>query len=81
MDGKSGVSPHSPEQPEQLAALRRVMEMTGCSKTRIYGLINQGAFPAPLKLWGRSLWVVSEVQTWIRQQVRDRPRLQPRKHG
>ena len=66
---------------EELAPLNRVMAMTGCSRTRVYGLIKEGAFPAPLKLWGRSLWVVSEVQSWIHQQIRDCPRLQVRQHG
>jgi len=62
------------QQLEELAPIARVIAMTGCSRTRIYGLIKAGTFPAPLRLWGRSLWVVSEVQIWIREQIRICPR-------
>ncbi|MDR1074812.1 MAG: AlpA family phage regulatory protein [Xanthomonadaceae bacterium] len=72
---------NTPTEIEELAPLQRVLTMTGCSRTRIYGLIKEGAFPAPIKLWGRSLWVVSEVQGWIRQQIDGRPRLRNMKHG
>lgn len=63
------------EQLEELLPISRVMAITGCSRTRIYGLIKAGEFPAPLKMWGRSIWVLSEVQAWVREQIRDRPRM------
>lgn len=61
---------------EELLPLKRVMDMTGCSRTRIYGLIKEGSFPLPLKMWGRSLWVLSEIQAWIQEQIRERSRLE-----
>lgn len=60
---------------EELAPIARVMAMTGCSRTRLYSEIKVGKFPAPLKKWGRSLWVVSEVRAWIRLQIEQCPRM------
>jgi prophage regulatory protein len=66
---------------EELATIARVMQMTGCSRTRIYGEIKAGRFPAPLKVWGRSLWVVSEVQAWIQHTIATSPRMPVRSMG
>ena len=66
---------------EELATIARVMAMTGCSRTRIYGEIKAGRFPAPLKVWGRSLWVVSEVQAWILHTIATAPRMDVRNVG
>lgn len=66
---------------EELATIARVMQMTGCSRTRIYGEIKAGRFPAPLKVWGRSLWVVSEVQAWILHTIATSPRMDVRNVG
>lgn len=60
---------------EELADLRRVMAMTACSRSRVYRMIAAGAFPRPLALGGRSLWVVSEVQAWIRATIKQAPRV------
>jgi prophage regulatory protein len=63
------------EKLEELADLKRVCQMTACSRTRVYGMMKAGTFPAPLRLGGRSLWVVSEVQAWIRRTIEQCPRV------
>ena len=66
-----------PEAYEELADLRRVMAMTAMSRSRVYLEMRakDRPFPKPLKLGGRSVWVVSEVQAWIRAVIDTSPRL------
>jgi prophage regulatory protein len=61
------------DQTEQLIRLPRVMELTGRSKAAIYA---DETFPKPIKLGsggvGRaSAWVLSEVNFWIHQRIRE----------
>ncbi len=44
--------------------------MTGMGSTWIYEQIKTGAFPAPIKIGRRSLWVLSELDAWVRDQIR-----------
>ena len=39
--------------------------ITGFSAKHIYHLINQGSFPAPVKIGRASLWRLSEINSWI----------------
>jgi len=39
--------------------------ITGFSVKHIYHLINQGQFPAPVKIGRASLWRLSEINSWI----------------
>ncbi|MEO1767971.1 helix-turn-helix transcriptional regulator [Thiobacter aerophilum] len=51
---------------EKLLRLPKVIDATGYSKSRIYALIKEGAFPAPLKLGDRAVgWRESEIEAWI----------------
>ncbi|MDY4296785.1 MULTISPECIES: AlpA family phage regulatory protein [unclassified Xanthomonas] len=62
------------EKLEELCALARVRAMTGMGTTFIYGEIKDGRFPKPIRVGRRSLWVLSEVQRWVAQQItRNRP--------
>lgn len=51
--------------------LATVKARTGLSRTTLYRRIDQGRFPAPVALGGRSVgWVDSEVDAWIEEQTR-----------
>ena len=39
--------------------------ITGFSAKHIYHLINEGKFPAPIKIGRASLWRVSDINAWI----------------
>ena len=39
--------------------------ITGFSAKHLYHLINQGKFPAPIKIGRASLWSVSDINQWI----------------
>lgn len=39
--------------------------ITGFSAKHIYHLINEGRFPAPIKIGRASLWRVSDVNAWL----------------
>ena len=38
--------------------------ITGFSAKHIYHLINEGKFPAPVKIGRASLWRLSEINSW-----------------
>ncbi|NRP10610.1 MULTISPECIES: AlpA family transcriptional regulator [unclassified Marinobacterium] len=49
-----------------LLKLTDVIAATGLSRSYIYHLAKQGAFPKPIKLSERSsAWVQSELEAWI----------------
>lgn len=59
---------------EELLSLDRMRQMTGMGTTFIYGEIQVGRFPRSIRIGRRPLWMQSEVQGWIRQQiVQNRP--------
>ena len=60
---------------EELAPLARVLGMTGLSRSGVYRAIAAGTFPRPIAHGGRSLWVLSEVQDWIRRTIDQAPRV------
>lgn len=39
--------------------------ITGFSAKHIYHLINEGRFPAPIKIGRASLWRLSDVNAWL----------------
>lgn len=50
---------------DELREMRELTEMTRLSKSTIYKLIADGAFPAPVKVGRRSMWKYSEILNWI----------------
>lgn len=55
---------------EKIIRLPQVMEKVGLKKSAIYKLINEGSFPAQIKLGKRaSGWLESDVQVWIMKQA------------
>lgn len=59
------------DQVEELLGMGRVTRVTGHSKTWIYDRVNDGSFPAPIKVGRRTLWVMSEVQRWVRSRIEE----------
>lgn len=39
--------------------------ITGFSSKHIYHLINEGKFPAPIKIGHASLWRLSDINSWL----------------
>lgn len=56
---------------QELWRRKRVLEVTGLSKTSLYNMINNKAFPAPISLGlgnaktKSKAWVSTEVNQWI----------------
>lgn len=63
-------------QPHSLKALtlRHVMAKVGRSKSAIYSDIQRGLFPAPIRAGGRSLWIESELDSYLAALVAERDR-------
>lgn len=58
----------------QNALIRRkeVERQTTLSRSRIYELIQRGAFPKPVRLGPMSVaWIEAEVQQWIASRIAD----------
>jgi len=64
-----------PSHSNTLIRIKRVIELTGISKSYIYQLCGQGLFPKSIQLvaGGASVaWVESEVHDWIESRIRAR---------
>lgn len=56
---------------DRLIRLPEVENRTGLRRSAIYRYIQQGDFPAPIKLTPKaSAWVESEIQEWIAARIR-----------
>lgn len=58
-----------PDKVEQFVKLPDIKTVTSLSKTKLYALIKDGDFPAPIKLGRSSVWLMSEVQDWMEKQI------------
>ena len=51
---------------DRLLRCQEVVARCSTSRSKIYRLINQGRFPRPLKIGGRSVrWLESEITAWL----------------
>lgn len=57
---------------ERLLRMRELPSVTGLSRSELYARLKLGAFPAPIPLGTPHVkaWLASDVQSWIREQVR-----------
>lgn len=56
-----------------LLRLPAVKDRTGLSRSKIYELLDAGAFPKPVKLSGRlNAWPDNEVDAWIKARIAER---------
>ena len=55
---------------ERLLRLPGVKELVGLETSAIYEKIRNGTFPKPIKQGRLSMWLYSEVQKWIQEQIR-----------
>lgn len=60
-------------QPQKVLIRRKQVEhLTALSRSRIYALMKEGAFPKPINLGVMSVaWVEAEIQSWIAQRITD----------
>lgn len=58
------------ESTESLMRLRDVEATTALRKSKIYQMVKEGSFPAPIALTTKSkAWVGSEVNGWVRDKI------------
>lgn len=59
-------NPTTPGPAESLLRLPQVEAMVGLKKSKVYSLLQEGRFPAPVRLGPRSVrWKASAVRAWI----------------
>ncbi len=63
--------------PTRLLRVKQVSERIGLSKSRIYGLVTEGLFPAPVRLnpsvsRSATAWLDAEIDEWIAARVAER---------
>jgi prophage regulatory protein len=68
------ISTINPILPFKILRLPEVLAMVGIGKTALYQRINNGTFPAPIKIGvGRaSGWVQAEIIQWLAEQIQHR---------
>jgi prophage regulatory protein len=50
---------------------KQVEKRTGLSRSTIYQKINEGTFPAPIRLSAHAVgWLSHEIDAWIEQRIR-----------
>ncbi|EIX9313916.1 MULTISPECIES: helix-turn-helix transcriptional regulator [Klebsiella pneumoniae complex] len=54
---------------DQLVDMRFITKLTGLSDKWFYKLIQDGAFPKPVKLGRSSRWLKSEVENWLQERI------------
>jgi len=58
------------ESTESLMRLRDVETKTALRKSKIYQMVKDGDFPAPIALTTKSkAWICSEVNGWVRDKI------------
>lgn len=63
-------APNNDAPPTELIALPEVIKITGFKTTKIYDMVNKGAFPKKVHLGTRSVrWVKAEVLQWATDQM------------
>lgn len=64
-----------------LLRLPQVLARVGLKTTRLYQLVGDGEFPAPVRIGERSVgWVESEVEEWLQRRIAQ-PRVDIRTSG
>lgn len=61
---------------DRFIRIRDVIALTGLSRSQVYKLASDGAFPLPVKLSDRCVaWLHSEVDRWMQARIRGRAEL------
>ena len=66
--------------PEKFLTLSDVIDRVAVTRSTIYRWMQAGSFPRPIKVGIRSLWLESDIQAWIREQIA-RPQSEERADG
>lgn len=56
---------------DRFLRLPAVIAKVGLQRTAIYGKIQAGDFPPPIKLGSASVWLESELDGWIQEKAAD----------
>ncbi|MEI7074727.1 AlpA family transcriptional regulator [Pectobacterium versatile] len=56
---------------DQLVDMVFITKFTQLTDKWFYKLIQEGAFPKPIKLGRSSRWLKSEVEAWVQQRIAD----------
>lgn len=54
---------------DQFVDMKFITQLTGLTDKWFYKLIQDGAFPKPIKLGRSSRWLQSEVEAWLQQRI------------
>ena len=69
----NSIVPNISSAPDVILRLPDVERASGLKRSQIYELIDQGAFPAPIKLGGRAVgWLQREMTAWQQKRIAER---------
>ncbi len=52
---------------DKLIGLEIVKELSGCGRSKIYAMMQNGQFPKQVSVGGKSLWSEREIDAWVEQ--------------
>lgn len=56
---------------DQFIDIKFITQLTGLTDKWFYKLIQEGAFPKPIKLGRSSRWLKSEVEIWLQAKIKE----------
>jgi len=56
------------QSPDRFIKIKEVLQRVGLSSTSLYNFIDQGRFPAQIKLGRTSVWSENAVNQWMEEQ-------------
>lgn len=59
--------PHGPPPVVRLMSKREVLEIVGCSYPTLWQKMRAGTFPRSRQDGGRSVWLSTDIETWLKQ--------------
>lgn len=63
------TSENTPLLNDQLVDMKFITTFTGLTDKWFYKLIQDGLFPAPIKMGRASRWLKSEVEMWMKNKI------------
>lgn len=61
---------------QKVIRLEEVIKMTSLSRSTIYTLIQQGAFPKPIKIGKRAIgFIIDEIEKWLQSRMNSRTQI------
>ena len=70
-EAQNGYEQGQQEAPLVLMRIPQILEIMPISRATFCSMVKKGEFPKPIKIGRSSLWTQEQVQTYMRQKVKE----------